>query len=225
MQRLLKLAIMVLLAGMAVAVNPGVAAEKTAAAPAKTTEVKSAPPVGNTTPADGYGWPAPGAAAEKKPKPAEESSTPLTVARFIGSLALVLGLCYVTIIGLKKFSNLKSVVASNRSQIKVIESSNLGANRTLHLVEIGSKRLLVASTPTQVNLLTELEASDIPESAPEQPVSGFKEQLSQFLGTKADSTKSAKTVAQMMRDSSSHIQGKVGEMGNFRRMFRNADNG
>ncbi len=223
MQRLLKLAITVLLAG-AVVVTPCVAGEKSSAAPVKTTEVKNAPPVGNTTTADGYGWQDPGEVSKKTAKPSEESNTPMTIVRFFFSLLLVLGLCYVTIIGLKKFSNVKSVVVSSRSRIKVIESSNLGANRTLHLVEIGSKRLLVASTPTQVNLLAELEASDIPESAPEPPIAGFKEQLALFLGNKADSTKSANTVAQMLRDCSSHMQSKVGEAGSFRRMFRNAAN-
>ena len=223
MQRLLKIAAIVIIAGTIVAINPCNAGEKAAAAKAKTVEAK--PTQVDAAPAEGYGWATPGVTTVKKVEPAEEPSTPLMVVRFVGSLALVLGLCYVTILGLKKFSGVKSVVGASRSQIKLIESSNLGANRTLHLVEIGSKRLLVASTPTQVNLLTELAASDIPESAPEQPGTGFKEQLSHFLGTKTDSTTSAKTVAEMMRDSSSHLQGKVGEVGSFRRMFRNANNG
>lgn len=209
------------IAGTVIAVNPCVAADEAVKASAVVETIAPAEPAGEEMDFLASLQ----AAEEKRPRQTEESSTPMTVLRFFFSLALVLGLCYVTMLGLKKFSNVKSAVGISRGRIRVVENSTLGANRTLHLVEIGSKRLLVASTPNQVNLLAELEIDDVPEPAPQERSPGFKEQLAMFLGNKTDTTKSAMTVAQMLRDSSSYMQGRVREVGSFRRMFRNVENG
>lgn len=148
----------------------------------------------------------------------------VTAIGFIFKLALVLGLCYVTMLGLKKFTSMRGVASGpSRSHIRVIEHSSLGANRALHVVEIGTKKLLVASTPNQVNLLTELDPNDMPDPGPDARPTGFKEQLSQFLGTKPDSTNNANNVANMLRDSSSFFQDKVREVAGFRGTFRNAE--
>lgn len=179
---------------------------------------KSAPVIGA-----GTDWLAQREAQDVKPKASEEPSAPVTVVSFILKLALVLGLCYATMLGLKKFTSVKNAVGASRGRIKVVENSTLGANRTLHLIEIGSKRLLVASTPSHINLLAELEPGDVTEPAPEQPRAGFKEQLALFMGNKADAAQNANTVAQMIRDSSSYIQGRVREVANFRRFFRDAE--
>jgi len=187
---------------------------------------KSAPAIGA-----GTDWLAQREAQDTKPKAAEEPSTPVTVVSFILKLALVLGLCYATMLGLKKFTSMKNAVGASRGRIKVVENSTLGANRTLHLIEIGSKRLLVASTPSHINLLAELEPGDVAESAPHEPRAGFKEQLALFIAgggagfqiPPQQARQSANTVAQMIRDSSSHIQGRVREVANFRRFFRDAE--
>ena len=193
---------------------------------------KSAPVIGA-----GTDWLAQREAVDTKPKAAEEPSTPVTVVSFILKLALVLGLCYATMLGLKKFTSEKRGGAS-RGQIKVVENSTIGANRTLHLIEIGSKHLLVASTPSHINLLAELEPGDVAEPVPHEPRVGFKEQLALFIAgggagfqippqqgriPPQQARQSANTVAQMIRDSSSHIQGRVREVANFRRFFRDAE--
>ena len=159
-----------------------------------------------------------GDSEEKKQE--KEAPVYVTALSFIFKLALVLGLAYASILGLKKFSNMKTIAGGSSQRIRVMENSSLGANRSLHVVQIGSKKLLVASTPSQVNLLTELDPEDIVDnSTPEvsQAPTGFKEQLSTFMGNRPDSTQSAQNVAQMLRESSMHIQEKIFELGRFRK--------
>ncbi|MCE5198769.1 MAG: flagellar biosynthetic protein FliO [Armatimonadota bacterium] len=175
-------------------------------------------------------------AAEKGPTPeTKEPSVTVTALSFIFKLALVLALAYGTVLGLKKFTSMKSVAGPAGARIRVIENSSLGANRSLHIVAVGSKRLLVASTQNQINLVAELDSEDAQETTvqtstqTDQPSGGssggFKDQLSMFLGNKPDSTQSAKTVAEMLRESNSFLQDKVREVGHFRRIFRDAGNG
>lgn len=159
--------------------------------------------------------------AKEAPK---EKEAPLyvTLLSFIFKLAVVLALAYGTIYGLKKFNGIKGNLGNSRQRIKVVENTTLGANRALHLVEIGSKKLLVASTPNHVNLVTELGEEEIPEvEAPEQG-KNFKDQLSTFMGKKPDTTDSAKNVAQMLHESSMLLQEKILQVGRLRKKFRDA---
>lgn len=161
---------------------------------------------------------------EPKEEPEKDTPVYITALSFIFKLAVVLGLAYLTILGLKKFSNMKSKVESNQQCIRVLDQSSLGANKSLHVIQVGSKRLLVASTPGQISLLSELDADDIPEKiaekAPVKKSVNFTEQLAAFMGSKADSSSSAKTVADMLRESSSYFQDKVREVSKSRRKFR-----
>lgn len=157
-------------------------------------------------------------------EPVKQESVFLTAVKFIFKLALVLGLCYGTILLLKKFSGMKPNFGCGGQRIRLIENSSLGSNRTLHLVEVGSKKLLVASTPNHVSLVAEVEIDDTQEPAPVQHPASFKDQLSTFIGNKPDATASARTVAEMLRDSSSFFQDKVREVSGFRGRFRRTGN-
>ncbi|MEN6358115.1 MAG: flagellar biosynthetic protein FliO [Armatimonadota bacterium] len=163
--------------------------------------------------------------ANKEPSDEKEAPVYVTALSFIFKLALVLALAYGTVVVLKKFTNFKSTMGASQGRIRVIEHSALGANKSLHLVAVGSKRLLVASTANQISLVAELDPEEVTETDANvptggEPAGGFKEQLSMFLGNKTDTTESAKTVAQMLRESSSFLQDKVREVGCFRRTFR-----
>lgn len=161
---------------------------------------------------------------EEKP---HEESVFITAISFIFKLALVLGLAFGTILVLKRFSNMKTPIRANHSRIKVIENSSLGANKALHLIEVGSKKLLIASTPNQITLLAELDANDVVEDNSQVSSQSFKEQLSTMMGTGAkqqDVMQSAKTVAEMLRESTTYFHGKVKEVGRFRKQFRRNDN-
>lgn len=183
-----------------------------------------------------------------KPKDTDEPIY-VTALSFIFKLVLVAGLAYGTIWVLKRL-NVQSLKRSNDHTIRVVENTTLAANRSLHLVEVGTKRLLVASTPGQISLLTEVDSeqpakkdavvSTIPGSTETNREStkvagtspNFKEQLTSYLGTrflgtvgsnpcvKPDDT--ARRVAQEIRDTSSFLQDKVLVVAGTRKGFRDA---
>jgi flagellar biogenesis protein FliO len=224
MQRLLNLSL-IAIALLFVIAGTSIAADKAASSVQSSNKSVSAAGNAKGTADSGADFLSEWETREKQPKETQEQSTPMLVIGFILKLALVLGLCYLSILGLKRFSSLKTSVGPVKGTIHVVENASIGANRSLHVVVIGSKRLLVASTPNQVNLLTELEPVEITEVQPEAsrtPVA-FKDQLTQFLGHRPDDVNSADNVAQMLRTSNSYMQDKVREVGSFRGAFRNAD--
>lgn len=158
-------------------------------------------------------------AGEQEEK-AKDQPVYVTALSFIFKLALVLALAYATILGLKRFTGVRGTASAGRQRIRIMENSTLGANRALHLVEVGSRVLLVASTSNQVNLIAELSSDDLPEVDAAPPVAGFRDQLSLFLGAKPDTSSASRGVAEMLRDSSAFLQGKVGEVGKLRGKFR-----
>jgi flagellar biosynthetic protein FliO len=157
---------------------------------------------------------------------AREAPAYVTLIRFGLSLALVLGLAYVTILGLKRFTGLKAPFGTGHGRMRVVENLSLGAGRALHLVEIGSRRLVVASTPSSVTMVTEIAADDLPDASsagpPEQSPTGFKDQLAMFLGGKTGSDEAAGNVARILRDSTAFVQGRIGRLGSLRRRLRDA---
>ena len=154
--------------------------------------------------------------------PEKAAPTYVTALSFAFKLALVLLLAYGTIYALKRFTGFKNGLAQGKQRIRVLENAGLAANRSLHLVEVGSRKFLVSSTPTQVNLIAELRAEDLPQTEVPEQVGGFKDQLAGFLSQKTDSGWAAKSVAQALRESTSFLQDKVREVGTFRRKFRHA---
>lgn len=160
----------------------------------------------------------------------------VTVLSFIFKLAVVVALAYGTIYALKRF-NVGSLQRSNTHQIKVVENTTLGANRSLHLVDVGAKRLLVASTPTQISLITEMQVDDVPPAMIPggiehrvdndqaiKPSNGqtFGDQLSSFLGAKLNNADVSTNVARTIRSSSTFLQEKIMELGRLRRNLRDA---
>ncbi len=150
----------------------------------------------------------------------EEAPLYVTAVSFIVKLALVLGLAYLTILGLKRLSSLKATAGGGQQRIRVVENSSLGSSKGLHLVEIGNKKLLLASTPNQVSLITELAAEDLPETPQSEQQMGFKDQLAMFLGSRADAAATENRVADMLRDSGKYLQEKIGDVGRIRGRHR-----
>lgn len=150
----------------------------------------------------------------------DEPSVYVVAASFILKLGLVLVLAYLTILGLKRFSVLRGSSLCSSQRIKVIENSSLGASKMLHLVEIGPKRLLLASTQNQVSLLAELQPEDLPEISSPVETGGFKEQLAMFLGVTPGTDTTESNIAQMLRQSTACLQDKIKDVGKLRRKLR-----
>lgn len=152
----------------------------------------------------------------------------ITLLSFIFKLAVVVALAYGTIYALKRL-NLGASKRSGSNLIKVIETTTLGPNRSLHLIETGDKAMLIASTPTQINLLSEIDvALDQPGEAGEAAVDedgggdSFSKRLSMCMGDAKDSESAAGSIAGLIRGSSAFLNEKIIELGRLRRMHKDA---
>lgn len=151
----------------------------------------------------------------------------ITLLSFIFKLAVVVALAYGTIYALKKL-NLGALKRRESGLIQVVENTTLGTNRSLHVVRVGDKTLLVASTPGQINLLAEVdlpiaEAAATDESATDSGAgSSFSDRLNMCIGGVADTGDAAANIAGLIRGSSAFLQGKIAELGNLRKKFKDA---
>jgi flagellar biosynthetic protein FliO len=73
-------------------------------------------------------------------------------------LLVVLGIAWVAIFILSKFKGTGAPLAGRRGYLKVLESVTLGTNRSIHLVRVGEKVMVIGATPEQVNTLGEIDA-------------------------------------------------------------------
>jgi len=83
--------------------------------------------------------------------------------QFVGVL-LVLGIL-VTVLyllkqrGIVRFKSVRGLGASDRL-VKVVERIPLTSQHTVHLVQIGERRVLIASSPGSCQLITEVSEQD-----------------------------------------------------------------
>lgn len=82
--------------------------------------------------------------------------------------ALVLVLLYGVLWAIRRFNGRTGLVHRGPS-ILVVQSAQLGPGRSVHLIGVGDKVLLVGATAQQVSLLAELGAEDM------DPVLGVQE--------------------------------------------------
>jgi len=89
-------------------------------------------------------------------------------------LALVVGLIYVVLAGLRWLQRRTASSSSNGAAIRVLESTGLAPGQTLHLVVVGEKTLLIGATDQQLSILAELADIATPFS---EETSEFEESL------------------------------------------------
>lgn len=77
-------------------------------------------------------------------------------------LLLVIGLLYLTLAGLRRLQKAKGGPAGGSATIQVLETVGLAPGRTLHLVVVGEKTLLVGSTDHTISLLANLAETTAP---------------------------------------------------------------
>lgn len=91
-------------------------------------------------------------AASSAPEPAW-----LGLVDVVAKLALVLGLMYLVLVGLRWLQRgRRQSGAGGGTTIRLLETVGLAPNRALHLINVGEKTLLIGATDYQVCLLTEL---------------------------------------------------------------------
>ncbi|MGE5620314.1 MAG: flagellar biosynthetic protein FliO [Sphingomonadaceae bacterium] len=96
--------------------------------------------------------------------------------------AMVLALLYGVLWLFRRYYGKAGVVRRGPS-ILVVQSAQLGPGRSLHLIGVGGRVLLVGSTSQQVSLLAELDGAEIGAGGEEQePAYGFDRYLQQAIG-------------------------------------------
>ena len=95
-------------------------------------------------------------------------------------LALVLGVVYLAMAGLRWLQKDRQNIGGGGTAIRVLETTGLAPGRSLHLVVVGEKTLLIGATDQQFTLLAELAQVTPPlpdEEAVENQSSIFEEAL------------------------------------------------
>ena len=136
-----------------------------------------------------------------------EPSVGASLMRVVGALVFVVAIAVISLYALKHFTSGKAVRKSPRRSIKVIETTGLGPNRALHVVQAGGKYLLIGSTPNGISLVAELSASEAKDSDSEKPVdfAGFLNRSN----SDQDRADSASKLSDTIRDGASFLQKKT----------------
>lgn len=142
----------------------------------------------------------------KKTK-ASEPSVAASLMRVVGALVFVVALAVLSLYALKHFSTSKALRKTPQRSIRVIETTGLGPNRALHIVQAGNKFLLVGSTPNQINLVAELSSSDAEEADPER-IADFASILDRSSSDQ-DRADTASKLSDAIRDGASFLQKKT----------------
>jgi flagellar biogenesis protein FliO len=114
--------------------------------------------------------------------PAAPSIT-LSLLRVIGALALVLG---IFLGGVWLFRNWQRLAIRNGAapKLNILEVRSLGQRHAIYVVGYEQQRMLLASSPTGVTMLTHLPESDLDEPTPQQPAFSFADSLRHVLERK-----------------------------------------
>lgn len=98
------------------------------------------------------------AVPEKQLPSAEEVSIGGLIARMALSLGVVFGLIWLVSWGAKKYLP-NQVNAVRGGAIKILSTRSIGARKSLMLVRVQDKTILIGVTPSGMNMLTEVEES------------------------------------------------------------------
>ena len=134
-----------------------------------------------------------------------EPSAVGTVFMTIIKLVVVLALAYVTILALKLLSDKRDASPRIYRDLKVVDTVKLSNTNSIHLVEIGGKRLLLGCSSGQVNLLTEFAQEEMQEEPAPVQNGKFADYLARFSGKNSSSTP-AQRIAGLLRDCASYLQ-------------------
>jgi len=102
----------------------------------------------------------------------------------ISKTALVLALLYGTLWAVRRLNRGVEGTRGGPS-IQVIHSAHLGPGRSVHLLGVGDRVILVGATSQQISLLTEMEQAWVqaaPEAVHTERVSTFERCLRQAVG-------------------------------------------
>jgi flagellar protein FliO/FliZ len=96
------------------------------------------------------------------------------------SLLLIIVFIYVTVYVLRRMSGARGGRGSRGRTIQIIEQTHLSPRKSICLVKLADRAVLVGITENNINLLTEFDSSELPAEAIRTKVNGqtFSEMLS-----------------------------------------------
>jgi flagellar protein FliO/FliZ len=112
-----------------------------------------------------------------------DSGSPLwAIVKLLSALAIVIAALYGGLYLLKRMMTTRRMTSTRQAALEVIESAYVGPKKTVSLVRVGNKAVLVGVTDQQISLLTELSPTEIADLLAQTP-----------------QTKSAETFAHMFK--------------------------
>ncbi len=117
------------------------------------------------------------------------------------SLLLIVGFIYVVVFLMRKFTGSKLGTAGKGKAIQVIEQTYLAPKKSICLIKLGERAVLVGITEANVNMLTEFNWDELPE-LDRKKVTDPGKQFSGFLSDAA-----GKLFGAGKRERVSHEQG------------------
>ncbi len=108
-----------------------------------------------------------------------------TLSRIGVSLLVIVVIIYATVFLLKKLSGNKIGGAGKNKTVTVIEQTYIAPKKSVCLLKIADRAVLVGITDTNINMLTECEWEDLPENQREQAEKsnqGFTQALTDAAG-------------------------------------------
>lgn len=100
----------------------------------------------------------------------------MSAGEWVLKLFVVIGLIFLALAGLRWLQKGRIEVTAGGTTIRVLETTGLAPGRSLHLVVVGEKTLLIGATDHQLSLLAELADVNTPLS---EEISSFDEALAQ----------------------------------------------
>lgn len=132
------------------AVSSQMSASKPAAAPSASASAQA------SSSAQASAAPKPYLSDYQDPQPQAEPNMVMTVVGLIIKLGVVIGLIYLSVIGLRYFGNRSRKILLGNSAINIIEKTALAQNRELYLVDVADRVLLIGATTSNISVLTEI---------------------------------------------------------------------
>ncbi|MCB0210195.1 MAG: flagellar biosynthetic protein FliO [Anaerolineae bacterium] len=129
-------------------------------------------------------------------------------------LALVLSMIYLVIGGLHWLQKKQKNIDRSETAIRILETTGLGPGKSLHLIIVGEKTLLIGTTEQQFTLLAELENVILPmqdNEEEENPAFLFERELQKQQCAQTSLASDLKTKLDGLRTSIQHFRSSVRE--------------
>lgn len=205
---------------------PRRAARPTPPRPAETRPAETAPPAPKPVVAPKPKPVTPPPAADARPffteyqDPEQRRETPLgrVLVDLVVKLGIVLAIAYGSLYILRGVMARQGMAPGRQRHLRVLESASLGPNRSVHVVRVGEKVMVVGSTPEQVTMLAEVDdVETLRQLNAEREAGSFQSRLSGALSN--DSTAAGPdeaSLAGQVRGSAKRLWDQVQDLRDFR---------